>query len=76
MSKQKHAQNDPTLKAMLMKVLPLLLIIIAIIVIAVSYTAASNNKKGPNITNGNETYLTVTEGGKTILLTNKQYMIY
>ena len=65
MNKQKHAQNDPTIRAMLIKVLPLLLIIIAIIVIAVSCTAAANNKKGPNITNGDETYLTVTEGGKT-----------
>ncbi len=65
MNKQKHVQNDPTIKAMLIKVIPLFLIIIAIIVIAVSCTAASNNKKGPTITNGGETYLTVTEGGKT-----------
>lgn len=65
MSKQKHQQNNPTMRAMLIKVLPLFLTIIAIIVIAVSCTAASKNKKGPNITNGNETYLSVTEGAKT-----------
>ena len=65
MNKQKQAQKDSTIKSVLIKVLPILLIIIAIIVIAVSCTAASNNKKGPTITNGDETYLTVTEGDKS-----------